>query len=61
MVVVCLCGDGRDFQGMEKNAGPYMLSEVNIREKQHQKRVRTKISAKRVSSEGCDVAVTVFG
>lgn len=38
-----------------------MLSEVNIREKQHQKRVRTKISAKRVSSEGCCVAVTVFG
>lgn len=37
-----------------------MLYEVNIREKQHQKRVRTKISAKRESSEGCDIAVTVF-
>lgn len=37
-----------------------MLYEVNIRGKQHQKRVRTKICVKRVSSEGCDIAVTVF-
>lgn len=60
MGVVCLCGDGGDSQGMEKMRVRLCFMKLISEEKQHQKRVRTKICAKRVSSEGCDIAVTVF-